>query len=86
MLVQKILINYYNKIIAIILTLIGGMIVSRLLGPGPIGLFSYSLSIASTFSFISDFGTWTVHIKYISEGKNDPRYLGTFLRIRVFFT
>lgn len=58
------------------------LIVARLVGPGVIGTLAYGLAFSSMFSFVSDLGAGTAHIKHVSSGENEPEYNATYLVIK----
>lgn len=58
------------------------LVVARLLGPNVMGTVAFGLAFVSMFLFISDFGLGTAHMKLISEGRDEAKCNGTFIRLK----
>jgi O-antigen/teichoic acid export membrane protein len=79
---QKLILGYSSKIAIQVLQLLGMLIVARLLGPSVMGTVAFGLAFVSMFLFISDFGLGVAHIKLISEGQDEAKCNGTFVRLK----
>jgi O-antigen/teichoic acid export membrane protein len=59
------------------------LIVARLVGPSVLGTLAFGLAYVSMFSFISDLGLGTAHIKLIASGTNQADCLGIYARLKL---
>ncbi|MCJ7448887.1 MAG: oligosaccharide flippase family protein [Bacteroidales bacterium] len=87
MLTQKLVLSYSTKLILQVIQMATGLIVARLVGPTVIGTLAYGLAFVTMFSFITDLGTGSAHIKLVSSGNfRQDICIGTFTRIKLFLT
>ncbi len=66
--------------------MIGMLLVARILGPNVLGTVAFGLAFVSLFSFLTDFGLGSTHIKFISEGRDVAKCNGTFARLKILLT
>ena len=57
--------------------------VSRLMGPGALGILGFGMGFIGLFGFLSDFGFSSAHIKRVSEGKDMGTCNGTFATVKI---
>lgn len=90
MLAQKLILGYSSRLVIQFIQIVVGVIVARIAGPSVIGTMAFGLAYVSMFSFLSDLGTSTAHIKLITDGENEGDCITTFAYIKVslivFFT
>ena len=79
---RKTLIIFLNIFLTSVCAYISMYFIAHYLGPTAVGKWGYVLSILGLFAFIGDFGFSKAHIKKISEGLDETKCLGTFLRIK----
>jgi len=85
LLAQKFAVGYISKIVVQCVQMATSLIVARLVGPGVLGTLAYGLAFASMFSFISDLGIGSAHIRILSEGKENENDCNcTFLSLKSF--
>lgn len=65
---------------------VGLFFVARRLGPEIFGALSYGFAYVGIFHFIADMGFGVAHIKKLSEGRDLPTCLGTYLLVRAGMT
>lgn len=84
MLAQKFAVSYISKIVVQIVQMATSLVVARLVGPGVLGTLAYGLAFASMFSVISDLGIGSVHMRILSERKEDEKDCNsTFLTLKI---
>jgi O-antigen/teichoic acid export membrane protein len=64
----------------------GLFFIARLMGAEAFGSLSYGFAYVGIFHFIADMGFGVAHIKKMSEGKDLPTCLGTYLFVRSLMT
>ncbi len=57
--------------------------VSRLMGPGALGILGFGMGFIGLFGFLSDFGFSSAHVKRVSEGKDLGACNGTFATVKI---
>ncbi|MCX6165087.1 MAG: oligosaccharide flippase family protein [Ignavibacteriae bacterium] len=82
MIAQKLILSYYTRIAIQVLQMLGMLIVARILGPNVLGTIAFGLAFVSMFLFVSDLGLSSAHIKLVSEGQDEARCNGTFIRLK----
>ena len=80
---RKALIIFFNIFFTSVCAYISMYFIAHYLGPTAVGKWGYVLSILGLFAFIGDFGFSKAHIKKISEGLDEAKCLGTFLRVKI---
>lgn len=78
MLAQKLALSYSSKIAVQAVQMIAMFIVARIVGPTVLGTLAFGLAFVSMFLFIADLGLGSAHIKFISEGQDESKCIGTF--------
>lgn len=78
MLAQKLALSYSSKIAIQAVQMIAMFIVARIVGPTVLGTLAFGLAFVSMFLFIADLGLGSAHIKFISEGQDESKCIGTF--------
>jgi len=86
MLKQKFLLSSVFEILIYLLSFFSLIVITRNLGPEPIGLISSSLAIMSLFSIISNLGLGVAHVKLISQGEDENECVSTFLFLKFLTT
>lgn len=83
MLAQKLILGYSSRLVIHFIQMVVGVIVARIAGPSVIGTVAFGLAYVSMFSFLSDLGASTAHIKLIADGENEGDCITTFAYIKV---
>ena len=78
MLAQKLILNYYTKIIAQFSQIVASIVVARIAGPSVLGTVAFGYAYAAMFNFVSALGLGSSHIKLVSEGKDLGKCISTF--------
>jgi len=79
---QKFVVQFGSTIIPQLLTMVAGLVVTRVAGPEVVGVIAYGTAFVSLFLFATGlFGT--SHIKMISEGQDEGKCMGTYLRLQI---
>lgn len=86
MLAQKIILSYGSKLLIQFIQIATSIVVARIAGPTVLGTVAFGLAFVSIFKFIADLGMGSAHIKLISEGRDEAKCIGTFIRIKLFLT
>lgn len=82
MFTQKLVLGYTSKIVAQFIQMLGMLIVARILGPNILGTVAFGLAFVSMFTFLSDLGLNSAHVKLISEGQDEATCIGTYARLK----
>lgn len=86
MLAQKLVLSYGSRILIQFIQIAASIVVARIAGPTVLGTVAFGLAFVSIFKFIADLGMGSAHIKLISEGRDEAKCIGTFIRIKIFLT
>ncbi|MFP4092010.1 MAG: oligosaccharide flippase family protein [Cyclobacteriaceae bacterium] len=86
MLKQKLILSYSSRIIFQVLQVVASLVVARVAGPTVLGTVAFGTAYVSLWTFVSDLGTSTAHIKLMSEGKDADACVTTFSVLRLFTT
>jgi O-antigen/teichoic acid export membrane protein len=86
MLKQKIILSYSSKIIFQLLQVVASLVVARVAGPSVLGTVAFGTAYVSLWTFVSDLGTSTAHIKLMSEGRDEDSCVTTFSVLKLFTT
>ncbi len=83
MLAQKLILSYSSRLIVQLIQIIASIIVARIAGPTVLGTVAFGLAYVTMFTSISDLGLTTAFIKKLSEGVDEEKCLGTFVRLKM---
>lgn len=86
MLAKKYVFFLSSNLFSVFLGYIAIFLISRFLGPSPLGIIGFAFSYVGLFAVLNDFGFFTAHIKMVSEGKNLGKCIGTMLFLRIILS
>ena len=83
MLKQKFILTYGLQLTTRFFGVISGILVARFAGPTVLGTLAFGMSFVMVFSFLTDMGLDTAHIKLVSEGRDLGKCNATFTRLKI---
>jgi len=83
MIARKTYLILINSAITGLIGLISWYFVANHVAKGDVGIVYFALGYLGLFSFISDMGFGSAHIKKVSEGKDLGRCIGTFAAVKI---
>jgi len=86
MLKQKLILSYSSQIGYQLLQVVASIVVARIAGPTVLGTVAFGTAYVSVMLFIADLGIATAHIKFLSEGKEEGKCIGTYAVLKTATT
>jgi len=80
---RKSLLVLINSVVGAVLGFISLYFVAHYMGETVLGIIGFSLSFIGLFSFITNLGYDSAHVKRVSEGKDLGTCLGTYFSIKL---
>lgn len=80
---QKVLLSFVGQVAGYGLSLLALSVLTRRLGPGPIGIVAYVMSFLGLFQPLLGLGMDSAHVKRVSEGRDFGLAISTFAAVKV---
>lgn len=86
MIKQKFIITYVIQIITLFISLLSGILITRIGGPNVVGTLAFAMSFVALFRFLTDMGIDTAQQKLISSTNDIEDYITTYTILKIILS